>query len=335
MSSPAPRADTTRVASHCRAGSGSMDHHHRRLDLVHHHLASSQRSSASESDDAGDRTMLLFDSSDGHLKVVRSAAGQQQSPAETLWQHPAENCHDFHLLPSGNILCLVSWTKIIEVTRANAIVWEYDAASANGNDAPGMKVEVHGIQRLSNGRTMITEGGRKRIIEVDAAGVIRKEIQLVCDSGPHGDTRNARKLPGGSYLVAHEAEHTVREYSDAGEVIWEYEVAVEPNPVAPAGQSEYHGPAGHGPESNGANIYCAVRLRNGNTLIGTGNGHRVIEVRKRSFCAIYIQKCCFYQDRLGTNIGKTLKRGRFLLAGVAGERDRVDDRPVRAPRHSA
>eukprot|EP01046_Picozoa_sp_COSAG06_P094468 COSAG06_NODE_40626_length_400_cov_0.717608_1_plen_77_part_01 len=77
-----------------------MDHHHRRLDLVHHHLASSQRSSASESDDAGDRTMLLFDSSDGHLKVVRSAAGQQQAPgaAETLCQHPAENCHAFHLL---------------------------------------------------------------------------------------------------------------------------------------------------------------------------------------------------------------------------------------------
>jgi hypothetical protein len=35
-----------------------------------------------------------------------------------------------------------------------------------------------------------------------------------------------------------------------------------------------------------------------------------IPVRKRSFLAIYIYKRSFYQDRLGTNIGKTQKRDR-------------------------
>lgn len=242
----------------------------RRLDRLRHQLAC-YRSAA---DSAGDRTLLVFDSSAGKLKVMRSPAHGQ---VETLWQHPAQNCHDFHVLPSGNILCLTSWTSIVEVTRTNETVWEYDAATANGNEAFG-KVEVHGIQRLANGHTMITEAGRKRIIEVDTNGVIHKEISLVCDGGPHGDTRNARKLDGGGYLVAHEKEHTVREYSAEGVVVWEYEVAVEPNPAAPRGQPKYHGPEGHGPESNGANIYCALRLRNGNTLIGTGNGHRVIEV---------------------------------------------------------
>ena len=58
----------------------------------------------------------------------------------------------------------------------------------------------------------------------------------MCDGGPHGDTRNARKLPGGNYLVAHEREGAVREYSPAGAVVWEYVVAVEPNGPRPAGQ---------------------------------------------------------------------------------------------------
>ena len=70
-----------------------------------------------------------------------------QGHLKTLWQRSAENCHDFHLLENGNILCLTSWTSVIEVTRSNDVVWEYDAATANGNDAFG-KVEVHGIQRL-------------------------------------------------------------------------------------------------------------------------------------------------------------------------------------------
>ena len=42
---------------------------------------------------------------------------------------------------------------------------------------------------------------------------------------------------------------------------------------------------------------------------------------KRHFCAIYILKRSFCQDRLGTNIGKTHKREAFVLRGdlnVAG-----------------
>ena len=251
----------------------------RRLDKVQHHLLICRPSTAGNSND---RTLLLFDSSDGHLKVVRTISSSahgavDQHKLDVLWQHPAKNCHDFQLLPGGNILCLTSWTCIVELTRSNEVVWHYDATTANGNDTFG-KVEVHGIQRLPNGHTMITEAGRKRIIEVDSNGIIHHEVSLICDGGPHGDTRNARKLASGGYLVAHEADRTVREYSAQGVLVWEYEVAVEPNATPPRGQSKYHGPAGHGPESNGTSVYCALRLRNGNTLIGTGNGHRVIEV---------------------------------------------------------
>jgi len=35
---------------------------------------------------------------------------------------------------------------------------------------------------------------------------------------------------------------------------------------------------GHGPEAFGNQVYNALRLKNGNTLIATGNGHSVLEV---------------------------------------------------------
>ncbi len=35
---------------------------------------------------------------------------------------------------------------------------------------------------------------------------------------------------------------------------------------------------GHGPEAFGNRLFSAIRLSNGNTLIGSGNGHSVLEV---------------------------------------------------------
>jgi hypothetical protein len=41
-----------------------------------------------------------------------------------------------------------------------------------------------------------------------------------------------------------------------------------------------------------------------------------MQVRKRHFWAVFILKRTFCQDRLGTNIGKTQKKWRFLAATV-------------------
>jgi hypothetical protein len=38
---------------------------------------------------------------------------------------------------------------------------------------------------------------------------------------------------------------------------------------------------------------------------------RMRTVKKRHFCAIFVSNASFYQDRLGTNIGKTQKRVAF------------------------
>ena len=117
---------------------------------------------------------------------------------------------------------------------------------------------------------MIAESGPARIIEIDRAGRLIKQIKLkVNHPHPHTDTRLVRQLPNGHYLVCHEGDGTVREYDgEQGNVVWEYEVPLFGRPPQP----------GHGPEGYGNKCFAAVRLPNGNTLITTGNGHGVLEV---------------------------------------------------------
>jgi outer membrane protein assembly factor BamB len=50
--------------------------------------------------------------------------------------------------------------------------------------------------------------------------------------------------------------------------VWEFEIPLFDKPRK----------GGHGPEAWGNQVFCALRLANGNTLIATGNGHSVLEV---------------------------------------------------------
>lgn len=146
------------------------------------------------------------------------------------------------------------------------MVWAYDSIM-NGNK--GKKVEVHSFQPLEHGKVMMAESGVGRIIEVDRAGNLEREIKLkVKNPSAHHDTRLARKLTNGHYLVCHEADGAVREYDGKGTVVWEFDV--------PLFDQQRRG--GHGPEAWGNQVFGAVRLTNGNTLISTGNGHSVLEV---------------------------------------------------------
>lgn len=185
------------------------------------------------------------------------------------WEMPWGGIHDIHVLENGDILTRKGRTSVVEINpETKKVVWEYDSTQSNGNG--GKKVEVHAFQRLPNGHTMIAESGVARIIEVDRDGKIHREIPLVVDrASAHSDTRLVRITDRDTYLVAHEADGKVREYSrDSGEVVWEYEVPMFGKPAK----------GGHGPEAYGNRLFSAVRLKNGNTLIGTGNGHGVLEV---------------------------------------------------------
>lgn len=198
----------------------------------------------------------------GKLAIV-SADGQIE------WEMPWGGIHDIHVAKDGHHFVQQGAAKVAEIDpKTKQVVWSYDSAKQNGND--WKKVEVHAFQPLDNGGLMIAESGPARIIEVDRDGRLLKEIKLrVNRPHPHTDTRLARKLATGNYLVCHEGDGFVREYDGkSGEVVWEYEVPLFGK--TPKG--------GHGPEAFGNKCFAAVRLSDGHTLIATGNGHSVIEV---------------------------------------------------------
>jgi hypothetical protein len=181
------------------------------------------------------------------------------------WEAPCRfGAHDLHRLPNGNILTQTSATTTVEIAPDKSTAWSYESKPKPGYTG---RVEVHAFQRLDDGSTMIAESGNQRIIEVDRGGKILKEIPLTIEHpDPHRDTRLARKLPNGHYLVCHEGDGAVREYDSAGKVVWTYRLDLAGRPRTP-------GHDGHGTE-----VFGALRLPSGNTLIACGNGNRIVEV---------------------------------------------------------
>lgn len=199
----------------------------------------------------------------GNDKLVQFAAD-----GSVEWEMNWGGIHDIHLLENGHILVQKQMQEIVEIDpKTKQVVWSYNAATQNGNQ--GQKIEVHAFQPLPDGKLMIAESGRRRIIEIDRTGKILHEIPLTVNNPhPHRDTRLARKLDNGHYLACHEADGAVREYDNTGKVVWEYMVPMFGKKEKP----------GHGPEAFGNALFAAVRLKNGNTLVATGNGHSVLEV---------------------------------------------------------
>ncbi|MEL7498005.1 MAG: PQQ-binding-like beta-propeller repeat protein [Planctomycetota bacterium] len=173
--------------------------------------------------------------------------------------------HDLHLLKNGNLLTHQR-TEVIEIDlKEKSIVWSFDAKKL----AKAEKIEVHSVAPLKNGNIMIAVSGERKIFEIDRDGNVQHSIELKVDHPHvHRDTRLVRPLDDGGYLVAHEGDGVVRQYDRDGEVTWEYAIPMFDRKPA----------KGHGVDSFGNAVFSAIRLKNGNTLIGTGNGHSVLEV---------------------------------------------------------
>jgi len=160
------------------------------------------------------------------------------------WQISANRPQDVWVLPNGNIL-FTHLRGVKEVTRDKNIVWEFKAPRGS---------EIHACQPLPGGKVMIAESGPMRIIEVDRAGKITKEVKLTTKTKrAHAQMRGARKTAKGTYLVGQYSDGVVREYDGSGKIVWEFR---------------------HKP------VFGGIRLPDGNTLVATGDGHRIVEVDK-------------------------------------------------------
>ena len=105
----------------------------------------------------------------------------------------------------------------------------------------------------------MTESGPKpRLLEITREGKVVVELGLKCQTTNfHMQTRMARKLANGNYLVPHLIDKVVREYDATGKVVWEFKTPEEPKEAWP---------------------FTAIRLANGNTLINCTHSNMVIEV---------------------------------------------------------
>ena len=164
----------------------------------------------------------------------------------------SQGSRDGWVLANRNVLLALSQSKkypgggAVEVTRENKIVFEFK----------GTQSEVNTVQAVEKDHFLITEAGAKpRLLEVNREGKIVVEIPLQAQTkNHHMQSRMARKLASGNYLVPQLLDKVVREYSPQGKVVWQVKTPNMP--------------------------FTAIRLDNGNTLIGCALGHLVIEVDK-------------------------------------------------------
>ncbi len=170
------------------------------------------------------------------------------------WDSGKAAARDGYVLPNGNIL--IAWTdEAKEFQRDKKVVWSYKKSPESN--------ELGTIERLDSGNTLVTELGRKpRLLEVDPQGQIKLEFPLQPETdNAHMQTRMARKLPSGTYLVPHLLAFKVKEYSAEGKVLSEIKTDLE----SLGGRKAENWP------------FTAIRLENGNTLVNLTHGNKTVE----------------------------------------------------------
>ena len=165
---------------------------------------------------------------------------------------------DGFILPNGN--ALIAWSdQVEEVTRDKLAVFFYKRSPENS--------EIGTTQRLYNGNTLVTElGVRPRLLEVNPQGKIVAEFPLQPETdNAHMQTRMARQLKNGNYLVPHLLAFAVKEYSPDGTIVRVFKTDLEEL----GGRKAENWP------------FTAIRLDNGNTVVSLTHGNKVVELNPK------------------------------------------------------
>ena len=176
---------------------------------------------------------------------------------EEIWNSGKDGARDGYVLANGNIL--ICWgDEVKEFDKNRAVIFTYKKRMPEN--------ELGTALRLTNGNTLITESGKEpAIIEVDSKGAIVSSTTLQPETdNTHMQTRMARKLANGNYLVPHLLAFSVKEYTPAGKVVKEFKTDIP----ALGGRAKENWP------------FTAIRLKNGHTLVTLTHGNKVVEFDK-------------------------------------------------------
>lgn len=170
------------------------------------------------------------------------------------WEYTAGS-RDGFVLPGGNVLLAFS-DRVEEVTRGKQIVFSYRRSAENK--------EIGTTQRLYNGNTLVTElGSRPRLLEVNPKSEIVQDVPLQPETeNAHMQTRMARQLKNGNFLVPHLLAFAIKEYTPEGKIVQTY-------------STDFKELGGRGEENW---PFTAIRLDNGHTLVSLTHGNKVAEL---------------------------------------------------------
>jgi len=167
-------------------------------------------------------------------------------------------------------------------------------------------MELGTAVRLENGNTMITESGSKpRIVEVDSKGSVVKSIPLKPETDNiHMQTRMARKLDNGNYLVPHLLAFAVKEYTPSAE-------------IANTFSTDYEDFGGREAKTW---PFTAIRLLEGHTLVTLTNGNRVVELDAEGNIVWMIENSDFENNPLADPCGaQRLPNGNTVIASYGAK----------------
>lgn len=172
------------------------------------------------------------------------------------WKASRNAARDGFVLDNGHVL--IAWNdEVKEFVPADndKVVFHYRKSAANK--------EIGTVQRLPNGNTLITElGTEPRLMEVAPDGQVALSFALIPETdNAHMQTRMARKLANGNYLVPHLLAFKVKEYDATGKVLRTLSTDLDS--------------LGGRPAENWP--FTAIRLDNGNTLVNLTHGNKTVE----------------------------------------------------------
>ena len=169
------------------------------------------------------------------------------------WRVPGRS-RDGFVLAKGNVLVSIA-NEAREYTRAGEVVFRYRLDPVNK--------ELGTVVRLDSGNTMVVERGpRPRILEITARGTIEVDVPLQPDTdNAHMQTRMARKLPNGDYLVPHLLGFAVKQYDRSGKV----KRVIRTDLAELGGRKAENWP------------FTAIQLNSGNVLVNLTHGNKTVE----------------------------------------------------------
>ena len=193
---------------------------------------------------------VLVSSYSNNKAYILSATNQVE------WEYAMPGpVQDAWMLPGGNIL-LCGGSDVREVTQSKQVVWKYTASAG----------EIHNCQPLPGNVVLLGENVSGKLLEINrATSAVLRTVQTSCQGDSHLRFRMVRKTRDSTYLVAARGENNVYELSKTGAVLRKISCDTLKKKLG----------------INWDGVHSALKLDNGNILIGGGYNSVFLELNSR------------------------------------------------------